>query len=294
MAITSMTGFARRDGSIGATRYTFEMRAVNGRGLDLRFRLPPGSDGLEAGLRTMAGEKIARGNVTVTLQTARADTGLGWRINEDLLERLLDAAARHAGRPGLAPPSIGELLAIKGVVEAGEEETLEDDRKALEAALKDVFSDHLADFLAARRSEGEALAAVLNGQIDEIERLARAVAAHPARSLEAIRDRLSEQIRSLLGRDDFDPQRLHQEAALMATRADVREELDRLAAHVGQARALLASGTAVGRRLDFLAQEFNRETNTLCSKSNDVEITRLGLDLKAVVDQFKEQVQNVE
>jgi uncharacterized protein (TIGR00255 family) len=294
MALTSMTGFARRDGSVRGYRYAWEIRSVNGRGLDLRFRVPAGWDGVEAKARAKAGEALARGNVSATLQLSREGAGESFRINTDLLDALIATARRYAGSDGLRDASVDGLMAVKGVVEIVETVPDEDERAALEADLTDAFAATLKDFVAARRQEGRALAAVLGGQVDEIERLAGEVEALPARTPEAIRARLEEQLAVLLGREDLDPARLHQEAALLATKADVREELDRLRAHVAQARELMAAPGAVGRRLDFLAQEFNRETNTLCSKSNDTALTRLGLSLKAVVDQFKEQVQNVE
>lgn len=294
MALTSMTGFARRDGSVSGYRYAWEIRSVNGRGLDLRFRVPNGWDGVEAKGRAKAGEALARGNVSATLQLSREGAGETFRINTELLEALIATARRYGAEDGLRAASVDGLMAVKGVVEVVEAVPSEDERNAIEAALVDAFAATLKDFVAARRQEGRALAAVLGAQVDEIERLSAEVEALPARTPEAIRARLEEQLAILVSREDLDPARLHQEAALLATKADVREELDRLKAHVAQARELLASPGAVGRRLDFLAQEFNRETNTLCSKSNDTALTRIGLALKAVVDQFKEQVQNVE
>lgn len=294
MALSSMTGFARRDGSHDAWRFAWEMRSVNGRGLDLRFRVPPGFDAVEARARQLAGERLSRGNVTTGLQVSREGAARAYQIDTDLLDALIATASRYAGRDGVRPASLDGLLAIRGVVEVVESVPDEAALKALEAAVLAAFEETLADFVAARRQEGAALNAILARQIDEIERLAAEAEALPARTPEAIRARLQEQIAALLSRDDVDPARIAQEAALLATRADVREELDRLKAHVAQARDLLSSTTAVGRRLDFLAQEFNRETNTLCSKSNDTELTRIGLALKATVDQFKEQVQNIE
>lgn len=294
MTISSMTGFARRDGSARGYRYAWEIRSVNGRGLDLRFRLPSGWDGVEAKARAKAGEALSRGNVSASLQLAREGAGATFRIDTDLLDALVATARRYGGLDGLRPASVDGLLAVKGVVETVESVPDEDERQAIEADLVAAFTATLADFVAARRREGAALAAVLGGQVDEIERLVREAEGLPARTPEAIRARLAEQLAALVARDDLDPARLHQEAALLATKADVREEIDRLKAHVVQARELLAAPAAVGRRLDFLAQEFNRESNTLCSKSNDTALTRIGLALKAVVDQFKEQVQNVE
>lgn len=294
MTIASMTGFARRDGSVSGYRYAWEIRSVNGRGLDLRFRLPPGWDGVEAKARAKAGEVLARGNVSASLQLAREGATTTFRIDTALLDALVETARRYGDLEGLRPSSVDGLLAVKGVVEVVENLPDETARAAIERDLVAAFEATLKDFVAARRQEGRALAGVLGRHVDEIERLFTEAEALPARTPEAIRARLAEQLAVLLGRQELDPVRLHQEAALIATRADVREEIDRLKAHVAQARQLLASPEAVGRRLDFLAQEFNRETNTLCSKSNDTELTRIGLALKATVDQFKEQVQNVE
>jgi uncharacterized protein (TIGR00255 family) len=294
MTVTSMTGFARRDGSVGSVRWAWEMRSVNGRGLDLRFRTPPGFDSLEAKARAMAGERLARGNVTVNLTVQREAAAGRYQVDTDLLDRLVDVARAYEGQPGLAPASIAGLMSVRGVVEIREGDIPPEDQAAVEAALVEAFAATLDDFIAARRGEGTALAAVLIGHVDAIEQLTEEAERLPSRTPEAIRARLAEQLAWLLDREDLDPARLHQEAALLATRADIREEIDRLRAHVAQARELLVAGGAVGRRLDFLAQEFNRETNTLCSKSNDTALTRIGLSLKAVVDQLKEQVQNVE
>lgn len=294
MSVTSMTGFARRDGSAGGARFAWEIRSVNGRGLDLRIRVPGGFEAVEAKARGLAGGRLARGNVTINLTVQREGAGGRYSVDTALLDRLVAIARGYDGEPGLAPSSIASLLSVKGVVEAGEADADEDARAALDGTLAEAFGETLDAFVDSRRREGAALSEVLNGQVDTIAALAGAAERLPSRTPEAIRARLAEQVSALLGRDDLDEARLHQEAAILATKSDIREELDRLAAHVSQARDLLAAGGAVGRRLDFLAQEFNRETNTLCSKSNDVALTRLGLELKAVVDQFKEQVQNVE
>jgi uncharacterized protein (TIGR00255 family) len=294
MPLTSMTGFARRDGSTDGYRYAWEIRSVNGRGLDLRFRTPPGWDGVDVKARTKAAEALSRGNVTASLQLTREGAGESFRINTGLLDALIETARRYSGTPGLCDASLDGLLAVRGVVETVEGDLDAEARLPIEAALLAAFDATLKDFVSARRTEGAALAAILNRQVDDIERLVLAAEALPARTPAAIQAKLMEQIEALTARDDLDPARLHQEAVLLATKADIREELDRLKAHIAQARELMAASNAVGRRLDFLAQEFNREANTLCSKSNDTALTRLGLELKAIVDQFKEQVQNVE
>jgi uncharacterized protein (TIGR00255 family) len=294
MPLKSMTGFARLDGSAAGNRFAWELRAVNGRGLDLRLRLPPGFDAVEAAVRRKASEALSRGNVSINLTVSRETSTQTFRIDENLLSALIDVARRHSGTPGIRDASLDGLLAVRGVVEVVEAAPDEESAKAFEAELIATFDKVLADFQASRAAEGVALARILGEQVNEVARLVAEAEALPARTPEAIRDRLEEQLAVLLAREDIDPQRLHVEAALIATRADVREEIDRLKAHISQARELMASDAAVGRRLDFLAQEFNRESNTLCSKSNDTALTRIGLALKAVVDQFKEQVQNVE
>lgn len=294
MPLNSMTGFARLDGSAAGNRFAWELRSVNGRGLDLRLRLPPGFDAVEVAIRRKASETLSRGNVSVNLTVTRETSAQTFRIDETLLAALIDTARRHSGTPGIRDASLDGLLAIRGVVEVVEAGPDEETAKAFEAELIAAFGKVLSDFQASRAAEGVALSRILGEQVDEIARLVAEAEALPARTPEAIRDRLEEQLAVLLAREDIDPQRLHVEAALIATRADVREEIDRLKAHIAQARELMAGAAAVGRRLDFLAQEFNRESNTLCSKSNDTALTRIGLALKAVVDQFKEQVQNVE
>lgn len=294
MPLKSMTGFARLDGSAAGSRFAWELRSVNGRGLDLRLRLPTGFDAVEIAVRRKASEALARGNVSINLTVARETSVQTFRIDETLLSALIDTARRHSGTPGLRDASLDGLLAVRGVVEVVEAVPDEETAKAFEAELIVAFGKALTDFQASRAAEGVALSRILGEQVDEIARLVTEAEALPARTPEAVRARLEEQLAVLLAREDLDPQRLHVEAALIATRADIREEIDRLKAHIAQARELMASDAAVGRRLDFLAQEFNRESNTLCSKSNDTALTRIGLALKAVVDQFKEQVQNVE
>jgi len=296
MALSSMTGFARAEGTFGAWRWAWELRSVNARGLDLRLRVPAGFEDIDAAARAEAAKALARGSISGGLTLKRDERVGAYRINTALLDRLAEAAAAYAGRPGLAPARVDGLLAVKGVVEpveAGSDE-VEEERAPLVAALLAGFGAALAELGRARTQEGARLAAVVRAQVDRIEALTLAAEAVPGRDPEAVAARLAAQVRALVTTGELDVQRLHQEAVLLATRADVREELDRLLAHVAQARGLLAAGGPAGRRLDFLAQEFNREANTLCSKSNDAELTRIGLELKTVVDQLREQVQNVE
>lgn len=294
MTIASMTGFARRAGASGPYAWAWEAKSVNGRGLDIRLRTPPGYDALAEEARKRLSSALTRGQCQVFLSLNRAASAPRVRVNHDVLAALVEAVAAAPRREGIGPASLDGLLAVRGVVEIEEA----DDEATLAALQRDLLAalDGLAQDLAqARRAEGEALARVIEGQLAAMEALVAAATADPGRSVEAIRARIAAQIETIMGaRDGFDRDRLHQEAALIATRADIQEELDRLRAHVASARALLAEGGAVGRKLDFLAQEFGREANTLCSKANDVSLSRIGLDLKAVVDQFREQVQNVE
>ncbi|HSI42219.1 MAG TPA: YicC/YloC family endoribonuclease [Xanthobacteraceae bacterium] len=295
MALISMTGFARTQGAAGAWSWAWELKSVNGKGLDVRLRLPSGFDVLEPGLRQIAAGRLSRGNVTANLTATRTGAPASVRVNEALLHDLIGALSRAATASGLPLPGIDAVIGFKGVVEVSEHEETEAERRAAEASVIAGFETALAQLVAMRAQEGAALARVLEGRLDAVARLAQSADACPARRPEAIRQKLAEQIRVLLDTGAaFDPDRLHQEALMLAAKADVREELDRLSTHVAAARALIGEGGPVGRRLDFLAQEFNRETNTLCSKANDVTLTAIGLELKGVVEQFREQVQNIE
>lgn len=294
-ALASMTAFARASGTAGAWRFAWELRSVNGKGFDLRLRLPPGFDFLESDVRALAAGRLTRGSVSATLTTAREGENVTVRVNRPALEALFAAVGESAKALGVQNPGIDSLLSVKGIVEVSEVQESEADLRALGTSISAGFSDALDALGAMRVQEGEALRAILLARLDGIATLVEAAEALPERALEAIKARLAEQVRTLSEASvALDPDRLHQEAVLLATKADVREELDRLAAHLAQARDLIAKGGPVGRRLDFLAQEFNREANTLCSKSNSVALTQIGLDLKLLVDQFREQIQNVE
>jgi uncharacterized protein (TIGR00255 family) len=295
MALSSMTGFARADGTHGSYRWTWELKSVNAKGLDIRLRLPPGWDAVEVPVRARAAEALTRGTVYATLTASREGAAPVVRVNEPVLAAVLSTIRHVAQRIDATPASLDGILALKGVIEVIDEDESEDDRRAAEAAFVGGFAQALAGLADMRRHEGAALARVLTQRLDDIAGLTARAEAAPGRKPEAIRARLKEQVALLLDSSDrLDADRLHQEAILIAAKVDVREELDRLAAHVGQARRLLDQGGAVGRRLDFLAQEFNREANTLCSKSNDVDLTNIGLELKSFVEQFREQVQNLE
>ncbi len=295
MALSSMTGFARSHGVCGVYAWAWEIKSVNGKGLDLRLRLPSGWDTIDPAVRSRAAAALGRGSVQAGLTVERTGASPAVQVNTAVLEAVLAAARQLSRRIEAAPPTLDGLLGLKGVIEISDIAESEEERHAAEAVVIAGFSDAIAALAEMRRHEGAALARVLAARLDEIAMLTQRAELVPGRRPEAIRAKLAEQVAALLAQSDrFDPDRLHQEAILIATKADVREELDRLVAHVAQAKALIEQGGAIGRRLDFLAQELNREANTLCAKANDVELTNIGLELKAAVEQFREQVQNVE
>lgn len=295
MAIKSMTGFARTEGNAGHVAWVWELRAVNGRGLDLRLRLPPGYEPLEPRVREAAGRSLVRGNVSINLNIKRTEGVTQIRLNEAALGQVLAALEAVRARVGGETPRADQILAMRGVLEVAEGEDDPDAIRARQDELMAGLAAALDRLNAMRAEEGARLAAVLAAQLSSIEALVAQVAASPAHTPEAMRQKLKDQLARVLGEtSQLDEARLYQEAALLATRADVEEELKRLGAHIAAARALLTAKEPSGRRLDFLAQEFNREANTLCSKSADTEITRIGLELKAVIDQMREQVQNIE
>jgi len=295
MSLSSMTGFARSHGSSGPYSFEWELKSVNAKGFDFRLRIPQGWDDIEAGVRKRAADALSRGTVYANLTIKRADAASTIRINEDVLSAVLKVASDLAGRIDAVAPSIDGLMSIKGVIETVEPESDETEDKAARVAVEAAFAQALASLIEMRKREGATLASVLSQRLDEIETLAKRAEAAPGRKPDAIKARLAEQVAALLETSErFDQDRLHQEAIMMATKADIREELDRIASHVAQAREMLSKGGAVGRRLDFLSQEFNREVNTCCSKSIDLELTNTGLAMKNVVEQFREQVQNLE
>ena len=295
--LRSMTAFASADGARDSFGWTWELRGVNGKGLDLRLRLPDWIDGLEARIRARLTTALARGNVTVSLKPQRADETGGIGVNAAGLAEALTALARieaaaHARGLVLGPASAADLLALRGVSETAAGRTVD---AALTDALLTHFDEVLAAFLAMRETEGAALGRVLGAQLDEIARLTEAAASADA----ARRPEIDRAFRAALARVmeagvGADADRVAQELALLAIKADVTEEIDRLRAHVAAARALVAAGSPVGRKLDFLMQEFNREANTLCSKAQNKGLTAVGLELKTVIDRMREQVQNVE
>ena len=296
MPLISMTGFADARGSHSGLRWRWEAKSVNGRGLDFRFRAPMGYEGLEVGARTLATERFKRGSLQVVLTVAAEDGGRGFRIDAAALADAVRIAKRVAEETGLAPARVDGILALKGVVVQEENAALNDEaRMARDAALLATLADAFDLLSRARATEGTKLEAIVLMQIGEIERLTGEARVLAAQQPFLLRERMMVQLKDLLAPgSNLSEDRIAQEVALLAARADLREELDRLSAHCQEARSLIAGKDPAGRKLDFLAQEFNREANTLCSKSSDIQLTHVGLALKAVIDQFREQVQNVE
>ncbi|PYB70859.1 MULTISPECIES: YicC/YloC family endoribonuclease [Rhizobium] len=296
MTLQSMTGFARVEGTSGRYRWAWELRSVNGKGLDIRSRLPQGQEYLETDLRRLVGERLARGNLQVGLSLSVSENRVEAVLNHDALNAVL--ALRDQLGPDVldpAPLRLDTLLSIRGLVDMREAVDDEDAVTRRDADILAGLGEAVTALATMRETEGAALRAILEDQITRIETLALQIEADPSRSPEEIARRLEAQLAGLMDTTSgLDRDRLHQEIALIATKADLREEIDRLKAHVTAARELLSVGGPVGRKLDFLAQEFNRESNTICSKSNAVAVTAAGIELKVVIDQFREQVQNLE
>lgn len=292
--LASMTGYARASGTVPGAAFVCEVKSVNGRGLDIRLRLAPGFDALESDIRQLIGKMISRGSLTFNLTVERDGAGGELLLNQQALATVLAAMDELRGKIAASPPSLDGILGLKGVLEQRDRPMSAEAEGALVSAILDGASRALLDLVLARRQEGIQTAAVLLERLDEIEALVQRAEAHPGRSRDVILARLRQQVADLSTDPAIPQDRLAQEALLLAIKADIREELDRLTAHIAAARQLIRSGGAAGRRLDFLAQEFNREANTLCSKANAVELTAIGLDLKAAIDQLREQVQNIE
>ncbi len=293
--LASMTGYGRASGAVPGITFVVELKSVNGRGLDLRMRLAPGFDALESEIRRRIGKSITRGSLTVSLTVDREGQGGRVVINRQALDAVLDGLKWLDTRVKGTQPTLDGILALKGVLEQHETPLTGDAEEALNAAILAAFDEAIAALALSRQEEGARIAEILSTRIDEIATLSRAAETHPGRSREVILARLRQQLADLMAASPaLSEERLAQEAVLLATKADIREELDRLTAHIAAARQLLAAGGPAGRKLDFLSQEFNREANTLCSKSNDVALTAIGLDLKAAIDQLREQVQNIE
>ncbi len=295
MALNSMTGFARAEGEAEGWQWSWELKSVNGRNLEVRLRLPQGMDWAENEARKRIQARLGRGSVYGVLAANRSAGNSQIRINDVALDQILAAAEQLKARMDVAPPTVDGLLSLRGVLEVSEPDDDDATREVRAAAMLATLDQALDGLLVARAEEGTSLHAVLAGQVGEIERLATAAESCAAIRPDALKQRIAEQVEALMASGKvLSEDRLHQELALLATKMDVREEIDRLSAHVKAARALLDAGEPVGRKFDFLAQEFNREANTICSKAGDIELTQIGLDLKAVIDQLREQVQNVE
>jgi uncharacterized protein (TIGR00255 family) len=291
MSIASMTGFARAEAAKGDRHWVWELRSVNGRGLDVRCRLPAGYDALDGPARTAAAERCRRGNISITL-TEQREQRPRLRVNREALDQVIALIEELKSKVAATPPQLDGLLALPGVIERVE---AEDDPASHTELLLAKLGEAFDALKSMRLGEGERLTKLALGHVGEIERLTGAARGLAATQPAAIADRLTQQLTALLGQTPLPgPERLAQEAALLAAKADVREEIDRLTAHVAAARALIRDGGAIGRKLDFLCQEFNREANTLCSKAADVELTRIGLDLKVAIEQLREQIQNIE
>jgi len=293
MGVSSMTGFARVEGEAAGISWVWELKSVNGRSLDLRLRLPPGYDGLEAPLRAGLGSRLKRGSISANLTINRIAPPT-IRINREMLARVIALINELTAEVEAAPPRLDGLIGLRGIIETVEDEPDEvvEARRALLIEAWGVAVDRL---VTARGEEGARLGAVLSAQLAELAALVAAATASAAAQPAALRARLEQSLAAL---DELVPgmpqDRVAQELALLVSHGDIREELDRLRAHIAQAGELMGKGEAVGRQLDFLCQELNREANTLCSKSADIELTRIGLSLKVAVEQFREQVQNLE
>jgi uncharacterized protein (TIGR00255 family) len=294
MTLASMTGFARTAGNAGPWRCVWEVRSVNAKGLDMRLRLAPPFDAIEAVARQKIAGKFVRGTVQAALVAERESMAPHVRINQDLLRELAAAVAAIPLADTVAPVTLDGLLSIRGVIEITD---AADDEAAIQQARSGALSllDAALDDLAAmRQKEGGILQSLLFARLEKIAALTQKADLSPARRPEAIRERLAQSLALLAGNSNFDPSRLHQEALLLAAKADVREELDRLTAHCTAAHEILGRGGAAGRKLDFLAQELSREANTLCAKSNDASLTMIALELRVEIEQFREQIQNIE
>ena len=296
MTLQSMTGFARSVAEHDGTSIAWEVKSVNGKSVEVRLRLAPGFDRLEQVVRQAVQKRFSRGNFQATLTIGRAAGSQAQPVvNEAFLKDVAGLAKRLQEQFGVTGASADGLLALRGVLDVPETFETEEQRATLDASVLRVFETALTGLETARRAEGEALRILLLGHVNVIEMLTLRVEADPSREPVAIRQKLAEQVRLLMDASaNLDEDRLHMEAAFLATKADIREEIDRLKTHIESGRKLLSGGGAIGRKLDFLAQEFNRESNTLCSKSNASTVTAIGLELKAVVDQFREQIQNLE
>lgn len=299
MTLQSMTGFARYSATHQTgdmvTHFTWEIRSVNGKGLDIRLRLPQGFEALEQNIRGLVSKNFTRGNMQIALTVEQNADGREVTLNHTLIEKLASASQQLQVRFGMPPLTLDGLFSLRGVLDQPQDTVSEEEQVALKATILDGLGNLLQQLKEARELEGKALKRIFAKHIDDIAILTEKARHDPARSVEAIKARLAAQVSLLLAASQaLDKDKLYVEAAYLATKADIQEELDRLDTHVASARKLLQEGGAIGRKLDFLSQEFNREANTLCAKSNAATITAIGLELKALVDQFREQIQNLE
>ncbi len=295
MSLSSMTGFARAHGAQGAWRWHWEVRSVNARGLDFRVRMPEGFESLEQPTRLLAAERFTRGSMTATLSVDAGQARGAVRVNEEALGQVLSILRALEGNVRAEPPRLDGILSLRGVLEVQQDELSETELATRDAAILSSLTQALDALLLARRDEGARLNGFLSAQIETLSGLREQAATLILSQPEQLQARLKAAIAQVdNGQAIVSQERIAQEVAMLLVKADIREELDRLKAHLSQARDLLAARGAQGRRLDFLSQELNREANTLCSKSSDIHLTRIGLEMKAIIDQFREQVQNVE
>ena len=295
MSLTSMTGFARGQGAVGAYHWAWELRTVNGRNLDIRMRVPPGYEMLEPGIRKLVQERLQRGSVNISLQVRRTGAQQTLSINHEALQQLLALAQDIEHEHALRAASVDGILGLKGVVDVSEPEDSEEELEVRNDALLANLGEVLEDLVASRRQEGRELKKIVQRALADMREKAALAADTAALQPVNIKARFQARLDELLGEQPgLSEERLAQEVALIAAKADVREELDRLNTHIEAAQGLIEGGGTVGRRMDFLAQELNREANTLCSKSADTALTTIGLDLKTLIDQLREQIQNLE
>jgi uncharacterized protein (TIGR00255 family) len=295
MSLVSMTGFARHSASFEETSWTWELRTVNAKGMDVKLRLPSGFETLEKPARDLIASDVSRGNCHVTLSVEANVKEADIRLNIELISSLYDQLSKLAEEKNAPAVKLENLLSVRGVIETMDKDTDEQEQSTLHKAMLESLKSAVQALISMRRTEGQALQKTLSDQLDHMAAIVDTVEADPSRSQSAIQQKIKQQVEALFEADNrLEQDRLHQEAVLLATKVDLCEELDRLKTHIEAARQLLKSDKPVGRKLEFLSQEFNREANTLCSKSNAVSITRSGLELKSVIDQFREQVANIE
>ncbi len=295
MSLKSMTGFANASAGHGEYNWSFEIKSVNAKGLDIRSRVPSFLDGFDIEIKKIVSNFLQRGTVFVNLAIEREGADNNFTINTKLLDSLIETASQYSNRPGIAPASIDGLMNIKGVIDFSSKGLEEDEKQQLLVALAEHLQVVMLELVDARSNEGLRMQQILSANMDEMFKLVTSAEQCAAVRMEAVRDRFQSNVERLLQDDaNVSKDRLEQEIAMLAVKADITEEIDRLKSHITEAREIMESSDAVGRRLDFLSQEFNREANTLCSKSNDKELTRVGLAMKVLIDQFREQIQNIE